>query len=281
MNINTRKAMVFIAVGILAAAAIGVIVWRVSTPSPPSAAARSQHSTAEETSAVDKTTSAPTTTKSGEQEETATHRDAAAPEALAAQQREEHEDASTLLRAKPTKIYRPDSISAQDLGKDSGNGGENTALAAAPRETADAPVAQRSEAPQPPAEPAAPTTRTPVTPPSENVTPTPDEPSGYGPSLSEAIEQAQEEISKLPGISELPIPSLPLGEENNPTSEEQEEQGGLRRVPEDAEVPTEPRATDDPAPATSEPAAGNSGNSEEPAASEAALPSALFSARRD
>ncbi len=247
MKADTRKVMVFIAVGILAAATIGLLVWRMSTPGA-SAPEQRDHRAAARTSSLSTTASPSPTRTSAERETSAVD---SAPEILAQPQRDEQYDSPTVLRAKPTKIYRPDSVSAQDLGNsDAAEGargeGANDApaatnLALPPGENAgwgDTPVDTQPPTPAPggTGEDA-----------KESPGVIPEEWRDSLTPLSEALEQTQEEFSKLPGVSDLPLPTMPPREEQ--TAEPSE-----ANAPDEASEPQEPRDAEA-GPATTAPTA--------------------------
>ncbi|WP_156801676.1 hypothetical protein [Corynebacterium mastitidis] len=245
MKADTRKVMVFIAVGILAAATIGLLVWRMSAPGAPAPEQRDHRATARTSSLS--TTAAPSPTRTSAERETSAVD--SAPEILAQPQRDEQYDSPTVLRAKPTKIYRPDSVSAQNLGN------ADAAEGARGEGANDAPVATNLALPSGedagwgdspvPTQPPAPTGTGEDAKESEGVIPQ-EWREGLTP-LSEALEQTQEEFSKLPGVSDLPLPTMPPREEESADPSE-------AHAPDEASEPQEPRDAEA-RPATTAPAA--------------------------
>ncbi|MEJ4099674.1 hypothetical protein V5S96_04750 [Corynebacterium mastitidis] len=244
MNADTRKVMVFIAVGIVAAATIGLLVWRMSAPGTPGPEP-GDHRAAAQTSSLS-TTAAPSPTRTSVEKETSAAD--SAPEVLAQPQRDEQYDSPTVLRAKPTKIYRPDSVSAQGSGntgavEEARSEGAHDAPAATNLALPsaenpgweDSPVATQPPAPTDTGEDAA-----------ESPSVIPEElREGLTP-LSEALEQTQEEFSKLPGISDLPIPTMLPREEEAAEPSEADSPG----EPSEPQEPRDPEAR----PATTAPA---------------------------
>ncbi|WPF66639.1 MULTISPECIES: hypothetical protein [unclassified Corynebacterium] len=262
MSKDTRKVMAFIAVGILAAAAIGFLVWRVSIPSGPAPQAQPRHS-----AAADATSLTPTSSEKTREEHEDTEGNADADDApatlAAAQRRGGHQrqpeealaESPTVLRAEPTKIYRPDSVSAQRA--ENTDQAADTLLAQGARGGTDAvPTASTPvNNPRAGAEAVAPASPSPTDTASaaQDGTANPTEDGRRNnlpviPEISEALEHAQEELSQLPGASLLPLDEETRTEEPEGSAEPEDTAAPATQEPVDPAGAEDAEPSEDMAP---------------------------------
>ncbi|WP_152821855.1 MULTISPECIES: hypothetical protein [unclassified Corynebacterium] len=187
--------MVFIAAGVLAATAIGFLVWRLSTPSSPSTQTR--HSAAADATPLDSAEDAraPQRTR--------------IPDAEPAEPRSEapalpRQAEPTVLRAAPTKIYRPDSVSAPSAVEPAEQEPHAVLALGEATPATDSRPAEEAQTPQTPT----PGTIAEPEPRAEDAQP------GYLPRLSEALEHTQEELTKIPERLFAPLREEATEEEN-------------------------------------------------------------------